>query len=123
MPRFSAPMFVLVVVLVLVVAGCASTQAAPVVSPSPAPPAPAVGSKRADVHLTVKGGPAEGTYDSTPTSPLALCTHTADGMWRVQFAGTGVTVDLLVGKQAGESGHASDVALEVDADDGYFKID
>jgi hypothetical protein len=119
MPRFNAPLFV----LTLVLAGCATTQAAPSVGSSSASAAAGRGGTRAQVQLAITGGPAEGSYDSTPTSPLALCVHGPDGSWRVQYAGTGTTLDVFLAPRAGEPGHASDVALEIDADDGYFWID
>ncbi len=119
MPRFSAPLFV----LTLILAGCATTQAAPSVAPSAGSAASAGRPNRAEVHLAISGGPADGAYDSTPTSPLAMCVHGPDGSWRVQYAGTGTTLDVFLGPHVGEPGHASDVAIEIDADNGYFWID
>jgi hypothetical protein len=123
MPRFSTPILVgTVFVAAVLVAGCAGTAAAPAASTPPAGH-PAAGPNRAEIHLAVKGGPAEGNYDSTPESPLATCVQSPDGTRRVQYAGAHTTMEVIVGSQAGEPGHASDVALEMDSDSGYFWID
>jgi hypothetical protein len=123
MPRFSAPVFVgTLFVITIVAAGCAGTQAAPAASKNPAS-RPSGAPNRAEIHLTIEGGPASGKYDSTPESPLSTCVQSSDGSRRVQYAGPGTTLDMTLGKQLGEPGHANDVALEIDADGGFLTID
>jgi hypothetical protein len=117
MPRLFAP----AVIVTLVLAACSGasargSQPADVSATSPS-------LARPSVQLTISGGPAAGSYSSEAASGLDLCTRTADGGWRLQFSGTGTTIDLLVGGHAAEPGRASDVFLEIDADGGYLLID
>lgn len=81
--------------------------------------------------LTVAPGPdghvpaGQGTYVNDPATNLNLCTHAKDGSWRYLYGGGTpyVNIDLLVGAKAGQPGGESQVALELDAGDGYVRFD
>lgn len=117
MPRFLAP----AALLVLVLAACGGASAGDLQAAHASAPAPNL--DRPSVKLTIAGGPAAGDYASDAASGLVQCSRIDGGGWRLLFSGTGTTVDLLVGGHAAEPGRASDVFLEIDADNGYFLID
>ena len=77
------------------------------------------------LHLEVTGGPGAGTYTSDPASTLNLCTENAGGGWRAMYAGGDpwISLDLSLGSQIDQPGHASDAALEISAGPGYLWID
>ena len=76
-------------------------------------------------ELTFRSGPGAGTYTPDPATTLNICTHAADGSWRLLYAGGDpfVNLDLLVGPEAGTPDGASDVAAEIDAGQGYVRFD
>lgn len=81
--------------------------------------------------LTVSAGPdghvsaGMGTYVNDPSSNLDLCTHAKDGSWRYLYGGGTpyVNIDLLIGPKAEQPGGESQVALELDAGQGYVRFD
>jgi hypothetical protein len=124
--RLSAPVLAgagavaLVAVLVLGVGAFIGMRGVggPVTSPSPSPSKPTF-------ELIVSGGPGTGTYTADPATSLNLCTHAKDGSWRLLYGGGTpyVNLDFLVGPNAAQPGHASDVAAEIDAGPGYVRFD
>lgn len=129
MPRSSAPsttaIAASIVAIALIVVGCASSgAAAEPASPAGAAPA-AANATRATFDLTIDGGPAAGTYRSADDASLDVCSKAKDGSWRFMYGGGSpwTNLDLLVGGHAAEPGHASDVALEISAGQGYLWID
>ena len=118
MLRFGAAL----AILALLVAACGGTSAAGSAGPAPSPPPFAPG-ERPSVELRIDGGGAQGAWPADQKAPLAVCQHAADGSWRVQYAAGGPTIDLFVGAHAGEAGHANEIALEIDADGGFLRMD
>jgi len=116
MPRFGAAL----ATVATLVAACGGTSAAGSAAPSAAPFAPG---ERPSVELRIDGGAAQGAWPVDPKAPLAVCQHAADGSWHVQYAAGGPTIDLFVGAHAGEAGHANEIALEIDADGGFLRMD
>lgn len=113
MPRTFAPF----IVLALVFAGCTGTGAAAQPSPTvSAPPA------RPTVAFTLDGGYGKWSYRNDAASSLDLCTHNADGSWRLLYAGGDpwFTIDMLVGAQAAEAAHADQVAVEIETPGTYY---
>jgi len=110
----------LVAVLIVGIAGLGGLRGVggPVPTPSPSPSKPTF-------QLTVSGGPGTGTYSADPATSLNLCTHATDGSWRLLYGGGTpyVNLDVLVGPQAAQPGHASDVAAEINAGPGYVRFD
>src|SRR5262245_10824462 len=117
MPRFSA----LVGVLTLTLAGCAGVSTA--VTGGGLTSGPVVVGARPAVDLRIEGGGAAGTYPADPKAPLASCQHLADGSWYIQYAAGGPIIELYVGPHAGEPGHASEIAFQIDADGGFLWAD
>jgi len=80
---------------------------------------------RPSFTLTVGGGTGAGTYTSDPTANLSMCTHLADGSWRLLYVGgtPSVNLDMLVGAGADQPAGASRVAVEVDYGPGYVRFD
>ena len=115
----STPRRVLIVA-VLVAAGTAGCAAG---SASPASVAPTIRAVAAgptvDLTLAAVPGGADiddaGVYATDPASNLRQCTQTADGYWRVLYAGgePWVSVDVLVGASAVTAGHSEDVTAEI----------
>ena len=116
MRRFSAALATVAVL----VAACGGTSAAGSAAVSPLPFAPG---EHPSVELRIDGGGAQGSWPADQKAPLAVCQHAADGSWRVQYAAGGPTIDLFVGPHAGEAGHANEIALEIDADGGFLRMD
>lgn len=73
--------------------------------------------KRPTVTFTISGGPGAGSYVSDPAATLDVCTHAADGSWRVMYGGGDpwANVDLLFGARVAEPDGAGDVAAEITA--------
>lgn len=125
MPWMNAPRIRMVrqrqISLVLVVAALTACGgvATPTTSPGPG------SDRKATLQLEVAGGPAAGSYVSDPAATLNLCSENAGGGWRALYAGGDpwMSVDLSVGSQVGEPGHASDAALEIETGAGYLWID
>jgi len=117
MPRFSS----LLGVLAIVLAACGGASA--VAPDGGASAAPIIVGARPAVDLHIEGGGAAGTYPADPTAPLATCQHFADGSWYLQYAGGGPIIELYVGADVGEPGHATDFALQIDADGGFLWAD
>jgi hypothetical protein len=119
MARFSA----FIIATAVLVGGCIGASSAASAPGSPSGAADAVRTPTIDLEIT--GGLAAGTYTSSGDSSLDVCTHAADGSWRVMYAGgtPWTNVDLLIGPRAAEPGRSSDVALEITAKKGYLWID
>jgi hypothetical protein len=125
MPRFSAP----IIVTAILIAGCnavggTASSAPPTAVANGAAPVQ-VAAMRPSLDLTITGGVSAGSYVSDPSSSLNVCTHATDGSWRVMYAGGApwLSVDLLVGPHAAETGRASDLALEISVGSAYLWID
>jgi hypothetical protein len=117
MPRFGAAL----ATVAILVAACGGTSAA---GSAAAPSAvPFAQGERPSVELRIDGGGAQGAWPADQKASLAVCQHAADGSWRVQYAAGGPTIDLYVGAHAGEAGHANEIALEIDADGGFLRMD
>src|SRR6476646_3781424 len=116
MRQFSAAL----ATLAILVTACGGTSAAGSAAATPQPFAPG---ERPSVDLRIDGGGAQGAWPADQKAPLAVCQHAADGSWRVRYAAGGPTVDLVVGARAGEAGHANEIALEIDADGGFLRMD
>jgi len=116
MPRFGA----VLAALAFLVAACSGTSAAGSAAVAPSPFAPG---ERPSVDLRIDGGGAQGAWPADAKAPLAACQHAADGSWHIQYAADGPTIDLFVGAHAGEAGHANEIALEIDADGGFLRMD
>ena len=126
MPRFSSPISTLagLAIVGILAAGCAGTGAAAAPAATSAPPV-AGAATRPSLDLKITGGLGAGSYVADPSSSLDVCTHAADGSWRVLYAGGNpwLSVDLLVGPHAAEAGRAGDLALEISAGPAYLWID
>ena len=126
MPRFSAPSttsFVAsIAVIALVVVGCASTGAA---AEPASPAAPTAAPAKPTVEFSLSGSFGEQSFTADPASSLDTCTHNADGSWRLLYAGgtPWVTIDMLIGAQAAEPGHANQVAVEIEVPGTYVRLD
>jgi len=115
MPRFGA----LLGILAVIVAACGGASAAAPGGSS----APIVVGARPAVDLKIEGGGAAGSYPADPEAPLATCQHLADGAWYIQYTGGGPVIELYVGPDAAEPGHANEIALQIDADGGFLWAD
>jgi hypothetical protein len=117
MPRLSAAL----AAFAIVVAACGGASVA---GSAAAPSAvPFAQGERPSVELRIDGGGAQGAWPADQKAPLAVCQHAPDGSWRVQYAAGGPTIDLFVGAHAGEAGHTNEIALEIDADGGFLRMD
>jgi hypothetical protein len=116
MPRFSA----LLGLLAIVLAACGGASAA---GPGGASSGPIAVGTRPAVDLKIEGGAAAGSYPADPNAPLATCQQLGDGSWYVQYTASGPTVELYVGPHAGEPGHATEIALQIDAEGGFLWMD
>jgi hypothetical protein len=117
MPRFSALLGVLAIILV------ACSGAAAVAPNGGASASPIAVGARPAVDLRIDGGGAAGTYPADPKASLATCQRLGDGSWYLQYAGGGPIIELYVGPHASEPGHATDIALQIDADGGFLWAD
>lgn len=123
MPRFVAS----IVIVASIVVGCGSAGAPPpsVVGANAAPGVVGAPARRPTFQLRITGGPDDGAYASDPTATLNYCFHSADGSWRMQYLGGQpvVSIDALVGSDAGQPGGGTHVATEIVFDDQTLKFD
>ena len=120
MLRFSAP-FAALATLAVVLVGCGQAAGAG----TPTPTATAAAAVRPTFQLTIAGGAATGSYAADPKASLATCSLSSTGVRTVMYAGGDpwVAIDLVIGAQVAEPGHASDVALELSTRSYYLWID
>ena len=125
--RFRAPMSASIVAIALLAAALAACGGPAGQNPGSgaSSTATAAPERQPVLALEVKGGPAAGSYASSPASTLNICTRQEDGSWRALYAGgePWLSLDLHVGPGIGQPGHESDVALEITAGTGYLWID
>ena len=112
-------------ILGLLVAGCASAGAAAPSAGGPASAGVAGASGKPTFELKVDGVNDAGAYASDPSAVLDYCLHNADGSWRMQYLGGQpvVSIDMLIGSDAAQTGGAGHVATEIVFDDQTLKFD
>jgi len=123
MVRFSASFAALAVVAVIL-AGCGQAAGAAPIAMTPDTASPAARA-RPTFELTITGGGAAGSYAADPTTSLNSCALSATGVRTLVYAGGDpwVAIDLVLGAQIAEPGHASDVALELSIKTDYLWLD
>ncbi len=123
MVRFSAS-FAALAVFAIILAGCGQAAGAAPIATTSAVASPATRA-HPTFELTVTGGGAAGSYAADPTTTLNTCGLSSTGVRTLMYAGGDpwVAIDLVLGAQVAEPGHASDVALELSIKTDYLWID